>query len=59
MASRKGHHEVVRALLEYGVDVEAKSVVRNQMMMMVTIIIVLTIMMTMIVINDEDRYHCR
>jgi len=32
MASWNGHVGIVRALLEYGVDVEAKNNVRNQMM---------------------------
>ena len=31
-ASVNGHLEVVRTLLEYGVDVEAQENVRNQMM---------------------------
>jgi uncharacterized membrane protein affecting hemolysin expression len=64
MASWNGHVGIVRTLLEYGADVEAKNNVRNQMMMvmmmmmmmmMITIIIVLTIMMLMSMINDEDR----
>jgi ankyrin repeat protein len=49
-ASKWGHHDIVRTLLEAGADVNAKSMVRNQMM----IIILLTIFLMMIVINDED-----
>ncbi len=50
MASRNGHHEVVRTLLEAGGDVNAQNNVRNQLMMM---------MMMVVVINDEDRDVCR
>ena len=60
-ASKNGHLECVRTLLEYKADINAKSNVRNQMMMM-TLIIVLTIMMMimmmrieMIVDNDDRR----
>ena len=52
LASRNGHHDIVRTLLETEADVNAKSNVRNQMMMMM-------MMMLMIVINDEDRDVCR
>ena len=52
-ASRNGHHDFVRTLLECGADVNAKINVRNQMM----IIILLTILM--IVVNVEDRDDCR
>ena len=45
-ASANGHHDIVRTLLEYHAEVNAKDNVRNQMMMM-TLIIVLTIMMMM------------
>ena len=60
MASRYGHLETVRTLVEYQADVNVKNKVRNQMMMM-TLIIVLTMMMMimmmiMIVINDDCRY---
>jgi len=59
-ASMKGRLDIVRTLLEYGADLEAKDEVRNQMvmMMMMTIMIVLNIvmfMMKMISINDKDR----
>jgi len=47
MASWRGHHSVVRSLLEGGAAVNAKSYVRNQMMMMI------------VAINDEDRDVCR
>ena len=48
MASRYGRLEIVRTLLEYGANVEAKSKVRNQMMMMMkTIMILLNILMIM------------
>jgi hypothetical protein len=59
-ASMNGRLDIVRTLLEYGVAVEAKDKVRNQMVMkmMMTIMIVLNIvmiMMKMISINDKDR----
>ena len=54
MAIQYGHHEVVHTLLEYGVDVNAKSNVRNQMMMMMMMIIVLTMMMMMMMVVDND-----
>ena len=50
-ASDNGHHDIVRTLLEAGVNVNAQSNVRNQLMMMMMIL--------MIVINDEDRDVCR
>jgi hypothetical protein len=53
-ATQNGHLKIVRTLLEYGVDVNAQSDVRNQAMMM-TIIISLIVMLMMIVFNDEDR----
>ncbi len=53
-ATQNGHLEIVRTLLEYGVDVNVQSNVRNQAMMM-TIIISLIVMLMMIVFNDEDR----
>ena len=56
-ASTNGRLDIVRTLLEYGVAVEAKDKVRNQMvMMMMTIMIVINIlMMMMIAIIDKDR----
>jgi hypothetical protein len=51
-ASDNGHHDIVRTLLEAGVNVNAQSNVRNQLMMMMMMIL-------MIVINDEDRDVCR
>ena len=63
-ASRNGHHDIVRTLLENGADLNAKTNVRDQMMMMMMLIIVLTILMMMmmmmkIIIYDEDRGVCR
>ena len=49
-ATQNGHLKIVRTLLEYGVDVNAQSDVRNQVMM-----ISLIVMLMMIVFNDEDR----
>ena len=56
-ASTNGRLDIVRTLLEYGVAVEAKDKVRNQMvmMMMMTIMIVINILMMMIAIIDKDR----
>ena len=50
-ASNNGHLEVVRTLLEYEVDINAKDDVRNQMMMMIIILLTI-ILMLMIVIDD-------
>ena len=52
-ASEKGHHDIVRTLLEAEADINAQNNVRNQLMMM------MMMMMLMIVINDEDRDVCR
>jgi hypothetical protein len=58
-ASMNGRLDIVRTLLEYGVAVEAKDKVRNQMVMkmMMTIMTlnIVMIMMKMISINDKDR----
>ena len=54
MASYNGYHDIVRTLLEFGGDLNAKANVRNQMIMMIIIIILLAILMMlmmMIVIN--------
>jgi ankyrin repeat protein len=53
-ASRNGHLDIVRTLLEAKADVNAKDQVRNQMMMMM-----MMMMMMIVVINDEDRDVCR
>ena len=50
-ASKKGHHDIVRTLLEAKADINTKTNnVRNQMMMMMMIIIIilLTIVMMML-----------
>ena len=44
-ASLNGYLEVVRTLLEFGGDLNAKKNVRNQMMLIMIIIILLTILM--------------
>ena len=43
IASRNGHLDVVRTLLEAEADVNAKDKVRNQMMMIIIIIIIIII----------------
>ena len=60
-ASWNGHLDIVRTLLDGGVNVNAQNNVRNQMMMMMMIIIILLtilimmmMMMMIVVINDED-----
>ncbi len=62
-ASWKGHHDIVRTLLEAKADLNAKTNVRNQLMMIILLIIflmmLLLMMMMMIVINNEDRDFCR
>ena len=61
-ASRNGHLDIVRTLLECGGDVNVKTNVRNQMMMMMIIILltilIMTMMMMIVVINDEDGHDC-
>ena len=49
-ASRNGHHECVRTLLEYKANVNAKNMVRNQMMMMMLIIVQTMMMMIMMML---------
>ena len=49
LASGKGHHDIVRTLLEAKADLNAKNNVRNQLMMMIIIIILLTILMMMMI----------
>ncbi len=39
LASQNGHHDIVRTLLDAGVDVNAKDDVRNQLMMVMMMII--------------------
>jgi len=39
MASKNGHLDVVRTLLEAGADINAQTNVRNQMMMMMFMVI--------------------
>ena len=51
MASGKGHHDIVRTLLEAKADLNAKTNVRNQLMMMIVILITILMMMMMIVID--------
>ena len=55
LASWNGYLDIVRTLLEAGVDINAKDKVRNQMMMMMIMMMILA----MIVINDEDGDDCR
>ena len=58
-ASKNGHLDIVRTLLDGGGDINVKNKVRNQMMMMMmiillTILIMMMMMMMIVVINDED-----
>ena len=50
LASWKGHHDIVRTLLEAKADLNDKNNVRNQMMMKI-ILILLTILMMMLVMT--------
>ncbi len=71
-ASRYGHHDIVRTLLEGKANVNAQSKVRNQlMMMMIIIIIILTILMMklmmmmividvfMLILDNYDDSKCK
>ncbi len=56
MASWKGHHDIVRTLLEAKADLNAKRNVRNQLMMIIIIII-----LTINYLDDDDHddsYRC-
>ena len=53
MASRNGKLEIVRTLLELGVDKEAKDDVRNLMMMMMMMITFSVATIVMIVGDDK------
>ncbi len=55
-ASQKGHHDIVRTLLEAKADLNAQDEVRNQLMMKMIIIILLTILM--MIAADDDCYRC-
>jgi len=58
-ASRNGHHDIVRTLLEAKADLNAKNDVRNQLMIMMIIIIIiilLTIMMMIIMMIVIDVF---
>ncbi len=56
-ASKWGHHDIVRTLLEAKADLNAKNNVRNQMMMMMIIIIILlTILMMMLMMIVIDVF---
>ena len=58
LASENGHLDIVRTLLDGGVDLNVKSNVRNQMMMII-LLTILMMMMMIVVINDEDGDDCR
>ena len=56
-ASEKGHHDIVRTLLEAKADLNAQDKVRKQLMMkMIIIIILLTILMMMIMMIVIDVF---
>ncbi len=69
-ASWKGHHDIVRTLLEAKADLNGQDKVRNQLMMMMIIIILLTILMMMLmmmividvfmfIIDNYDDSKCK
>ncbi len=51
-ASEKGHHDIVRTLLEAKADLNAKNNVRNQMMIIIIILLTILIMMIMMIVID-------
>ena len=55
-ASQRGHHDIVRTLLEAKANLNAKNNVSNQLMMMIIIIILLTILMMMIMMIVIDVF---
>ncbi len=54
-ASKYGHHEVVRTLLECGADVNDKTNVRNQLMIIIITILFTILMMMLMMMMIEDR----
>ena len=59
-ASKNGHHDIVRTLLEAKADLNAKNNVRNQLMMMIIIVIIIIILNTINYLDDDvdDCYRC-
>jgi len=55
-ASDKGHHDIVRTLLEAKADLNAQDNVRNQMMMIIIIILLTILMMMMIMMIVIDVF---
>ena len=51
-ASKYGHHDIVRTLLEAKADLNAQSYVRNQMMMIIIILLTILMMMIMMIVID-------
>ncbi len=52
MASRFGHHDIVRTLLEAKADLNARNNVRNQLMMIIIILLTILMMMIMMIVID-------
>ena len=50
--SWRGHHDIVRTLIEGKAYVNAKNWVRNQMMMMIIIILLTILMLMMMIVID-------